>query len=163
MTLMRCEYPLTWPLYAKWVLRDQLRGTRLVVNILLVVFGLVNLVLAFPFNLMTITQLSLFALCVYMVFFSWRFNAKTRYKRASRTCGGANWVRIILFDKDSVTFSDGPTGMTLKYENLTKIKEKPGEATLFFGKKSKLILLTDSFTKGSWPECREMLKNKMNF
>lgn len=156
---MRCEYPLTWPLYRKWVMREQLHGMKLVVNLLLTVFGLVNLYLAFPFSLLTITQLSLAALCVYAVFFHWSFGAKNQYRRVSRVCG-ENWVRVIRFDENSLTFSDGPTDMTLKYVDLTKIRETPGEATLFFGKKATLVLLTASFTQGSWPECRAMLKWK---
>ena len=158
---MRCEYTLSWPLYRGWVLRDRLRGGQLVLDLLLTLFGAVNLFLAIPFSLLTITQLSLAALCVYAVFFHWRISARNRYRQIARSCGGENWVRVITFGEDAVTFTDGPFTKSLKYAHLTGIREKPDQVTLLFGKRDRLILLPNSFTRGSWPQCREFLERNM--
>ncbi len=157
---IRCEYPLTWERYCSWVKADQFRGGRLVVNLLLLALGLACLVLAFPLNFMSIMMIGLFIMCVYVVFFNWRYNARTQYRLTARKKGGENWTRRIVFEENSITFSDGGSSRSVSYGDLTGMKEKPNEISLYFGRKLKLVLYPDAFTQGSWPECRALLKAK---
>lgn len=163
---MKNEYKITKDLMISWANEYHLRGINIALFILwciIGVYGLVSLgIFIFTHSHWLYIYISFLCLfvAVYKLFFSRFIILSNRYKMLSRTYGVTEWIRTTEFSDDEIILTDHNTVTKIRYENITKIKEKNNVVIIFLHDNMALRLYKDAFVEGSWQECRERIESK---
>lgn len=166
---MKNEYNITKNLMKSWANDFYfVSGASVFYFIASVALGLVGVALVI---ILIISQLQSFLLwlcgilyiCISLehIFFGRIIACVNRYKRCVSLYGSEEWLRSIEFLDDEIKVKDASSVTVLKYDGITRIKEKNNTVLIVFGKSSiALRVYKDAFSNGSWEECKALLDTK---
>ena len=153
--MQTCVYPVTWALFRREALLEQLQGRAWNINKSLFV-----ITLFFIFVLTTGRYTLFFTVCLlvllYFLLLHWLVMARRHYNTFSVLWGGENWDRTVVFRTSSLILREGRASHEISYRALLKLREKSGAAILRY-RGGVLVIPADSFTDGAWEEVRAKL------
>jgi len=161
---MKNEYKVTRDLMISWGKKQNLEGLA---NILVYVLWWVVLVCGASIFIIFLIDggdwyswlisILFLVLSIFKLFFSRSVLFANRYKTLSRMYGVEEWIRTTEFADDEIILTDHTSVTKLKYEKITKIKDKDNDVVIFFGNNLALRIYKDAFVDGSWQECKEKI------
>ena len=89
---------------------------------------------------------------VYKLFFERRVFMLRRYNLYAKTYGVDEWQRIIEFTDDEIVIND---------QNMRKIIDKGNVVFIVLNNNIAMRFYKDTFTEGTWEDCKTMLESKM--
>lgn len=165
---MKNEYKVTKELIKSWAREYHLIGAANVVSFVMLCISCGLGVLAVVMSVMGIGGwltsyfgVLLIFLAIYKLFFARFVIWNKRYKMWSTAYGVAEWIRSHEFAEDEIVLTDHNSVVRMRYENIVEIKEKGNTVLIVFKGNSAMRIYKDTFTEGSWEECRALLASKM--
>ena len=161
---MKNEFQITKKLIMSWAKGYYLRGAIQI--ILLVLWSVVGLIggallalrIIIGGDFLDYYLPALFLLVsIFQLLFSKRIFYANQYKTLSNLYGVSEWKRTIEFTDDEIVFLDHTSVTKLPYHNIQKIKEKNNMVTICFKNNLAVRLYKDTFTEGTWEECKEKI------
>lgn len=164
---MKHEYKVTKELMMSWAKEYRLYNARnkflfglLCFLACLALCGILLCIFARLDWYMTVLYALTLGIAIYKLFFERFVVQSKRYKLFSRMYGVSEWMRSHEFTEDGILYTDHTSVTTLKYENITKIKEYRNDVLILFRDNIVIRLYYDAFTEGSWEACKALLKTK---
>ncbi len=163
---MKNEYKITKQEMLSWAKEYHLQGAANVALFILWSFiGVIGLALVVVYSVCGGDWLDWYLailfllLSIFKLFFSRFVALSNRYKLFSKTYGVTEWIRATEFTDEEITVYDHTSVTKFRYENIKKIKEKGNVIMIFFDHNLALRLYKNTFTEGSWDECKEKLQS----
>ncbi len=163
--MMKNECTITKNEMMSWAKEYHIRGARAIFSFILwCVLGVCGLLITIASLLGGSEKWGFFvfgilyvALCIYKLFFSRFVYYSRRYKLYSQSYGVTEWQRTIEFTENEIVITDHTSVTKLLYSNVKKIIEKNNIAIIIFNNNLAIRLCKDTFTEGTWEECKEKI------
>ena len=165
---MKCEYKVTKQLVKSWTREFQFNGAADV--ILLILWLLVGLCGIGMIAILSITRggdwldwflaILLLLLAVFKLFLAPHIISARRYRLMSRLYGVPEWTRTVEFTPDAILLTDHNALTAFRYENITAIRERGNSVIILCKDHLAIRLYKNSFTVGSWNECKALILAK---
>lgn len=157
--MIRNEYKITWKVYRSWGLENAFKGAQLLFAIFWVVLALLILVLDISSGGWFFYHY-FFLFCIYRAFFRWMVRTNAQYRALAKQRNGADWLRKISFEEDTIRLEDGNVSVVYDYSDIVEIKEKGNKVWLNASDKAVIRLYKDCFIDSTWEECKSWIEEK---
>ena len=165
---MRNEFTITKQEMLSWVKRYSFVGVGnkilFALHLLLGLVGISLLILILPCGGDTLSGaigIASVIISVYKLFFE-RFVFMTRrYNLLAKTYGVDKWQRVIEFNENEIILNDHNSTTKFLYENVRQIIDQCDIVMIVLNNNIALRFYKDTFTVGTWQDCKAMLEYKM--